>query len=233
MKDHIPFERLSEYVDGTLDEGAKRELESHLTSCSLCRKELESLRKLCDALHSFRCVKIKDHDAFVRGTMKRLRSRTLRHIVYHYLMPASAAAVVLFFAGVSIFDSAFQSRSMSDLARQKKPAASQPAAQPVPQQTQIVDVDYEDNVGTDYRIKDIRRILEKNGAQVTKVTGDYVEAEALLSDYQNIRGDFDFTALPPMLAGRGMNLAGAGGSDMFISSANRRAQVVTFRIRRK
>ena len=231
MKEHIPFERLSEYVDGSLSADETRELETHLSSCSVCRGELASLRKLCDALHSFRCVKIKDHDAFVRGTMKRMRSRTVRHIVYRYLMPASAAAVVLFFAGISLFDSAFQSRSVSEFARQQKPALSQPAAQPQP--SQAADVDFEDNVGADYRIKDIRSVLEKNGAQVTKVTGDYVEGEALLSDYQNIRGDFDFVALPPTLAGRGMNLAGAGDSDMRIGSANRSAQVVTFRIRRK
>ena len=231
MKEHIPFERLSEYVDGSLSADETRELEKHLSSCSVCRGELASLRKLCDALHSFRCVKIKDHDAFVRGTMKRMRSRTVRHIVYRYLMPASAAAVVLFFAGISLFDSAFQSRTVSEFARQQKPALSQPAVQP--QQNQVADVDFEDNVGADYRIKDIRSVLEKNGAQVTKVTGDYVEGEALLSDYQNIRGDFDFVALPPTLAGRGMNLAGAGDSDMRIGSANRNAQVVTFRIRRK
>ena len=231
MKEHIPFERLSEYVDGSLSADETRELEKHLSSCSVCRGELASLRKLCDALHSFRCVKIKDHDAFVRGTMKRMRSRTVRHIVYRYLMPASAAAVVLFFAGISLFDSAFQSRTVSEFARQQKPALSQPAAQPQP--SQAADVDFEDNVGADYRIKDIRSVLEKNGAQVTKVTGDYVEGEALLSDYQNIRGDFDFVALPPTLAGRGMNLAGAGDSDMRIGSANRNAQVVTFRIRRK
>ena len=231
MKEHIPFERLSEYVDGSLSADETRELETHLSSCSVCRGELASLRKLCDALHSFRCVKIKDHDAFVRGTMKRMRSRTVRHIVYRYLMPASAAAVVLFFAGISLFDSAFQSRTVSEFARQQKPALSQPAAQPQP--SQAADVDFEDNVGADYRIKDIRSVLEKNGAQVTKVTGDYVEGEALLSDYQNIRGDFDFVALPPTLAGRGMNLAGAGDSDMRIGSANRSAQVVTFRIRRK
>lgn len=232
MKEHIPFELLSEYVDGTLDAKESRELEKHLSSCSVCRGELDSLCRLCDALHSFRCVKIKDRDAFVRCTMKRMRSRTVRHIVYRYLMPASAAAVVLFFAGISLFDSAFQSRSVSEFARQQKPALSQPAVQQV-QQNRIADVDFEDNVGAEYRIKDIRRILEKNGAQVTKVTGDYVEGEALLSDYQNIRGDFDFVALPPTLAGRGMNLAGAGDSDMRIGSANRSAQVVTFRIRRK
>ena len=233
MKEHIPFERLSEYVDGTIGAEEAGELEKHLASCSFCRDELASLKKLCDALRSFRSVRIKDHDAFVRGTMKRLRSRTFRHIVYHYLMPASAAAVVLFFAGISLFDSAIQSRSVSEFARQKKPAMSQPAQSVQAQQPQIADVDYEDNVGPDYRIKDIRGILEKNGAQVTKVTADYVEAEALLADYQNIRGDFDFTALPPTLAGRGMNLAGASDADMRIGSASRRAQVVTFRIRRK
>jgi anti-sigma factor RsiW len=232
MNEHIPFERLSEYVDGTLEENEKREVEAHLSSCDLCRVEFDSLKKLCDALHSFRCVKIKDHDAFVRGTMKKLRSRTLRHIIYHYAMPASAAAVVLIFAGVSIFDSAFQSRSVGDFARQTKPAltVSQPAAPVV----QTADVDYEDNVGSDMKIKEIRRILEKNGAQVTKITGDYVEGEALLSDYQGIRSDLDFTQLPPTLAGRGMNLAGASdGGSMGVGSANRNAQVVTFRIRRR
>lgn len=225
MNSHIPVTRLSEYLEGFLSEEEKSEVEAHLSLCEICRTELSELQKICDALRCFSKLTIKDPEAFVRSTMVRARKRRILHLVRRYAMPASAAAVILIVAGISFFDSSLSNRSFAPAARQA--AVSSPVA------VQTRDVDYEDNVSSDTKTKDIVNILEKNSVQITKVTGDYVEGEALLSDYQNVRHDFDFTELPPTLLGQSMSLAGAGGAAMQIGSANRSSQVVTFRIRRK
>jgi hypothetical protein len=221
MNSHIPVTRLSEYIEGFLSEEENSEVEAHLSLCEICRKEFSALQKICDVLRCFSKFAIKDPEAFVRHTMVRARKRRILHLVRRYAMPASAAAVILIVAGVSFFDSSLANRS----------AARQTAFSPVAVQTR--DVDYEDNVSSDTKTKDIITILEKNSVQITKVTSDYVEGEALLSDYQNVRHDFDFTDLPPTLLGQSLNLAGAGGAAMQVGSANRSARVVTFRIRRK
>jgi anti-sigma factor RsiW len=42
-KEH--FEKLSEYLDGTLEKGLCEEIEDHLSKCPECRNCLESMRK--------------------------------------------------------------------------------------------------------------------------------------------------------------------------------------------
>lgn len=227
MNDHIPSTRLSEYMDGSLPEIEKTGVERHLSACDVCSRELAGLRKVCESLCLFRTLAVKDPDRFVRSTMIRVRHRRTIRRIRHYAMPASAAAAVLIIAGIGFFDATFSGRGQ--IARQAK---TQTVAVQTP--APASDVDYEDNVSSDMRIKAIKQVIEKNGARITKVTGDYVEGEALLSDYQGIRRDLDFTELPPSLAGMGMNLAGASdGGEMSVGSVNRSSQHVTFRIRRR
>ncbi|MBI1803865.1 MAG: von Willebrand factor type A domain-containing protein [Ignavibacteriae bacterium] len=45
------YDRLSEYIDGSLNSGERKTVEAHLFSCEACRKEYESLRKLVEELH--------------------------------------------------------------------------------------------------------------------------------------------------------------------------------------
>ena len=50
MKEHCKkdYERLSEYLDGELDDDLCREIEEHLRHCPECRKCLDSLGKSID-----------------------------------------------------------------------------------------------------------------------------------------------------------------------------------------
>ncbi|MGL4370732.1 MAG: anti-sigma factor family protein, partial [Spirochaetota bacterium] len=229
MNAHIPLTQLSEYLDGELSDEQRSVVSEHLAQCECCSCELAGLKKMRDAFHSVRETVIRCPEEFLRSTMKRVRRRRVYNLVRHYAMPASAAAVILVVVGVSFFDTAFPRAGAvagAGIVSVQSPSARNPAL--------LTAVDFEDNVDSDTRINDIVRILERNGAQITKIDADYVEADALMADYQNIRGEFDFTALPPTLAGRGMSLAGVSeGSDTRVRSADRQYHAVTFRIRRK
>jgi anti-sigma factor RsiW len=45
MSEHI-LERISAFLDGTLPEGARTQVEAHLAQCDLCRTEMEELHVL-------------------------------------------------------------------------------------------------------------------------------------------------------------------------------------------
>ncbi|MCB8921185.1 MAG: zf-HC2 domain-containing protein [Ardenticatenaceae bacterium] len=49
---HVSGEILNEYLDGTLDEGARKAVEGHLSECAVCRKELASLQTLFASLQT-------------------------------------------------------------------------------------------------------------------------------------------------------------------------------------
>ena len=48
------LDRLEEYLSGTLNPTAHREFEAHLSSCDVCREEVQSMRELSECLASLR-----------------------------------------------------------------------------------------------------------------------------------------------------------------------------------
>jgi len=46
MKCDLPFELLSTYLDGELDEAQRAHVEAHLKSCPICQEELEALQRI-------------------------------------------------------------------------------------------------------------------------------------------------------------------------------------------
>jgi len=51
---------ISAYLDGQLDERDRKQIEEHLRSCSVCREELESLKKINNLLFSLKEIKISE-----------------------------------------------------------------------------------------------------------------------------------------------------------------------------
>ena len=45
-------ERLSEYIDGTLDEDDRKALENHMSTCTTCKEDLASLTEMVEELHA-------------------------------------------------------------------------------------------------------------------------------------------------------------------------------------
>ena len=62
--------RLSEFLDGELPEGERRELSSHVARCSDCRGAAQDFRGVGRAL--FQPLPLSDSERFVRSVMSRL-----------------------------------------------------------------------------------------------------------------------------------------------------------------
>ena len=65
------FERISEYLDGELDDRTCKEIEAHLKNCPECLECLNSLKK------SIRLCKKAGHEEMPPDMRERLRSRLL------------------------------------------------------------------------------------------------------------------------------------------------------------
>jgi hypothetical protein len=48
MSAHVPFDRLNDYVDGTLPRRERAQVEAHLAGCAGCRHEVDSLRAVLE-----------------------------------------------------------------------------------------------------------------------------------------------------------------------------------------
>lgn len=50
----VVMQSIEEFLSGKLNPGAQREIESHLNSCDLCRKEVRSMQEVSEAFGSLR-----------------------------------------------------------------------------------------------------------------------------------------------------------------------------------
>ena len=102
---------LSQYLDRELDLAAHREVEQHLRSCSVCRDELRSLRRMDRVLVTWgvrrRPLPIETEKRILRAVEGRRRPR--RALALSRMMPAAvgssiAALLVLMSANFARFD---------------------------------------------------------------------------------------------------------------------------------
>jgi hypothetical protein len=221
MKEHITTEKLSEYIDGFSDSSEKSRIESHLSLCSQCRSELESLKKMLTRMSGMKTLAIKNTEQFVSLTMSKIRRHRKAKILRHAMMPAAAAAVVLVVVGFGFFEDHRHAASLKTASQ----SVSHDAAE-------FTAVDYEDVVGASASVRSIVATLQKNHATVTKKTDDYIEATVSLEDYQKIRSTFGFTQLPAGFVGNGLDLAAVGDNSQRVAPAYDQDQV-RIRIRRR
>jgi hypothetical protein len=217
MNSHIPFQKLSEYLENDLDGAERGEVERHLSACDFCGKELSCLKKIIDGSSAIRAGIKMNSELFVLSTMKRIRRRRPIQLIKKYMMPVSAAAILLIVVGAGFIDA-----HIID----KRNTVSQTA------KTSVSAIDSEDFIGVAISVDQIRAILDKHGARITKSSDEYVDAEVKLADYQKIRGDLGFAEFPGF-AGGGAILSGAGDDAPGVSQGRHDAEMVRIRIRRK
>jgi hypothetical protein len=221
MKEHITTEKLSEYIDGFSANEDKSRIESHLSFCAQCRNELESLQRMIARMGDVKNIVIENTEQFILSTMAKIRRRRKIKIFRHAMMPAAAAAIVLFIVGFGLFEDHQQSAALKTASHNMSQDAKD-----------LVAVDYEDVVGTSASSRSIISTLQNNHAIVTKQTEDYIEATVGLEDYQKIRSSFGFTHLPAGFVGNGLDLASVG-DDARTSPSSYAQDQVKIRIRRK
>ena len=218
MSGHIPFQKLSEYVDNEVSAEERGVIEKHVSACELCARELNALKSIIGAGCEIRSAFVFKTDEFVFRTMQRVRKRRVFRFVHRYLMPVSAAAAILIVVGVGFIDAHIEKKRSKALY-----AVSE----------EVSPVDSEDFVGPKMSVREIKSILSKNGAKITKSSDEYIDAQVLFADYQRIRTQLGFTELPSFIGDGTLNLATAGDGDALISGGTRDRNVVNIRIRRK
>jgi hypothetical protein len=218
MNGHIPFQKLSEYADNELSAQERADVDTHLSACELCARELAAVKKIIDAGCELRSCLVFKTDAFVAKTMDRVRKRRKFRLFHRYVMPVSAAAAILIVAGVGFIDAHIEKKQL------RASHAVSDNATPV---------DSEDFVGSRMSVRDIHSVLKRNGAQITTSSDEYVDAEVLFADYQRIRSELGFAELPGFIGDGSLNLATAGDGESVVSQGTRDRNVVTIRIRRK
>ncbi|MBI2433224.1 MAG: zf-HC2 domain-containing protein [Candidatus Hydrogenedentes bacterium] len=91
---------ISGYLDGELDEGQSRTLEQHVESCSVCRREFETMKRLMVGTSaSFRLTEPPDAvwDTFLDNIYNQLERRIGWGIALLGLLALAAYGVVLFY----------------------------------------------------------------------------------------------------------------------------------------
>ncbi len=218
MNGHIPFQKLSEYADNELPAQERADIDTHLSACALCARELAAIKSILGAGCEIRSCIVFKTDAFVSKTMDRVRKRRVFRLFHRYVMPVAAAAAILIVVGVGFIDAHIEKK------QSRATYAVTDNASPV---------DSEDFVGSKMSVSDIRSVLKRNGAQITTSSDAYVDAEVLFADYQRIRSELGFTELPGFIGDGSLNLATAGDGDAVVSQGTRDRNVVKIRIRRK
>jgi anti-sigma factor RsiW len=105
MRDWLRFRRhpigeqeLSAYLDGQLSPAQNRRLEEHLSSCAACRRKLDDLRTLVEALHAL--PEAAAPRSFALTPEQAVPTPLLAGGLYLAFRNAAAAALVLLFASI-------------------------------------------------------------------------------------------------------------------------------------
>lgn len=174
---HITFDRLSRFHDGDFISAAeRREIENHLETCDLCKKELLKIQRLVGMISCLGSLGIGAGKDFADGTMKMISSRAMvnrfdrgARLVKRHFVPASAvAAIIVGVVGISIFstDSLHNTTSRQQLARQEyrydTPTQADPSAR-------------------------VMQMIRNSNATVLGVTGSYVIGETSPANLTSLR----------------------------------------------
>jgi len=194
MKEHVPFNRLSEYHDGALVAEEKERIAAHLRQCPECARDLEELGHLVKMIASLKCIGIRCSESFVRDAMSLIRRRKRLFYFKRFLPAAAAAALVLFVIGIDRFQD-------SPVRREERVAVT----------SMERDVSAGDEIGAGTEVReissslDVRKtisLLQNSGATIVSISDSSIEGEIAEHEFEYLRGQFE--------ANRGLRRNGAG-----------------------
>jgi hypothetical protein len=221
MKEHFTTFDLSRFLEKDLDESEAQNIEKHCSTCDVCTRELDFLKKMISYSAMLKESKVTDIAEFVKQTIKKKNEpRRLRVSIRHMLLPATAAAALVIIAGSGLFMDHYHSKPI-------KVSMDFSAVQPDQPR-----VDYEDVVGSSTSVTSIVSTLKKNNAKVTKVSDAYVDAEVSYDDYQRIRSELGFAVLPAGFVGDSVDLASSGDETSIAAGGMSPLKSLKIRIRR-
>ncbi|MCU0848112.1 MAG: hypothetical protein MUD12_09520 [Spirochaetes bacterium] len=177
MSGHVTFEKMSDLYDGLIpSEEEKNEISRHIESCPLCYSEFSRLKKclgLCLELKSSMASTLDFSGSVMRKALFRKRRKRLFRFGY------AAAASVLIIFGVTVFS------GRNDIERNLAKLETENAEQ-------VKEVPEKGHTKSETVIG----ILRNHKADITRVTGEYVEGRIPVSGYIGLQKD---------LSGRGIN----------------------------
>src|SRR2546425_1387239 len=88
----VPFETLSAYVDGELDDSRELELRRHLDGCDRCREAVDAIQGLKELVTS--AAEIRPVPHALRDSTKAIAVRRKPRRAYWFLGPTTAAVMV-------------------------------------------------------------------------------------------------------------------------------------------
>ncbi len=98
IREHVPFRKLSAYLDGILSAEEKAEITQHLDFCEECKKQYDDLKKMISMVSCLKEMDIKDGSEFASMTIERARSssrkRNFRKAANVSAVAASIAVVI-------------------------------------------------------------------------------------------------------------------------------------------
>ncbi len=97
MRMHVPFRKLSAYVDGIISAEEKVEIEEHLNHCKACEKQYDDLKKMIGMVSSLKGIEIKKDDTFFPEIIVKVktgsRKKNFRKVANISAVAASIAVV--------------------------------------------------------------------------------------------------------------------------------------------
>jgi len=232
---HVPFTLLSDFHDERISEHRKEYVREHLGRCEQCRREYRKLQDMLRMLSLVEKAEIKSSETFTASTMERIRqnagNRGRRRVLFQ-VMPAAAAAVVLFVLGIDYLWN-------NGPVYEKKTAIMGPSGADYSMVSSGRHAPDSRVIDSRVSIRKNMSILRRNRARILLVTDSYIEAESPAYGFEDIRRQIltAGTLLPGGAVGdsRNANLELIGDdhpliSDFISQTAPSRHKTVRFRV---
>ena len=98
IREHVPFRKLSAYIDGVLSAEEKVEIKEHLDTCDECRKQYNDLKKVICMVSCLKGMHVKEGSELACRVIERARSssrkRNFRKAANISAVAASIAVVI-------------------------------------------------------------------------------------------------------------------------------------------
>lgn len=183
MKEHVPFNRLSEYHDGVLAAEEKELIAAHLSRCPECARDLDELRHLVRMIASLKCIGIRCSESFVRDAMALIRRRRRLFYLRRILPAAAAAALVLFVIGID--------RYQDSPMRQDERIALSSVEREISTGSDIeTGVDARE-ITSSYDVRKTISILQNNGASIVSISDSSIDGEISENEFEYLKGQFE------------------------------------------
>ncbi len=103
---HLSFNQISDLIDGDVSEEEKREFLSHISSCSICKKEYDTLSRCISLVYNIKSEQIAIPD--ICSSTIQLYEKRCRKRMYMKRIPAIAASCfIVFGVGFAVTQSSF------------------------------------------------------------------------------------------------------------------------------